>query len=343
MNKFFSPSLINQQAQFSFGTGTILSPPIRWGLHKKSSDGSNRRVGTPRCGVTVRVQRTELCSQHGLFIPAPLNVAQTASRCIGIPAKFMSGTFLRAKLIRWKRSGVRGPSYAALSVVALILTLFVAGCHDPNSVHVKLSSRPSPGEDLLRLEIQAQVTGPLAGLRYRWFSVSGACEPQESDSPTTTFKFSENTSRDRVSVELWRDGKMVARNDFDVVLDEDRLRAESQHTIGVKVTITNIPPYDPYGGDKTHADIAGNIDGKAGPDCKIVVYARAGDTWYIQPRPESLLPIQPDNTWTSWTHTGASYAVLVVQPGYDPHSRLDLLPPVGGYVLGRTVVDGMKK
>jgi hypothetical protein len=228
-------------------------------------------------------------------------------------------------------------------LAALVLAVFAAGCSDPNRVRVKLSARPSPGEDLLRLEVQAQVAGPLAGLRYKWFCVSGACEPQEADSPMTTFKFSENTGRDRVTVELWRDGKMVARNNLDVTLDENRLRAESERIIGVKVEITNIPPYDPYGGDSTRADIAGNIDGKAASDCRVVLYARAGDTWYIQPRPETLLPVRPDNTWTSWTHTGSSYAALVVRPGYDAHSRLDLLPPIGGYVLGRAVVDGIKK
>ncbi|HEX4266213.1 MAG TPA: hypothetical protein VH597_17885 [Verrucomicrobiae bacterium] len=234
-------------------------------------------------------------------------------------------------------------SFLLRCFAAFILALFVTGCGDPNGVHVKLSSRPSPGEDLLRVEIQAQVAGPLSGLRYKWFSVSGACEPQETDSPMTTFKFSENTGRDRISVELWRNGKMIARNDLNVTLDEDRLRVETERVIGVKVEITNIPPYHPQGGADTHADIAGSIDGKSASDYRIVVYARAGDTWYIQPAAETLLPIRPDNTWTSWTHTGSSYAALLVRPGYDAHSRLDLLPPIGGYVIGRTVVDGMKK
>ena len=233
--------------------------------------------------------------------------------------------------------------FGLASLAVLALALFVVGCGDPNRVRVKLSARPSPGDDLLRLEIQAQVAGPLDGLRYRWYSVSGACEPQESDTPLTTFKFSENTGRDRVTVELWRDGKIIARNDLDVILDENRLRAESEHVIGMKVEITNVPPYDPHGGADTHANIAGSINGSAASDCRIVLYARAGDTWYIQPMAATMLPVQPDNTWTSWTHTGSSYAALAVRPGYEPHLRLDVLPPIGGYVIGRTVVDGVKK
>jgi hypothetical protein len=239
-------------------------------------------------------------------------------------------------------TGRRRCTTLCFQFLTVIATIFAAGCGDRNVVQVQLHTRPSPGKDLLRLEIQAQVTGPLTGIRYRWFSVSGGCEPQESDSPITTFKFAENVTRDRVTVELWRDNKVVARNDVDVTVDEERLRVESERVIGVKIEITNIPPYEPYGGAKTHADIGGDVDGKAASGCKIFVYARAGDTWYIQPMADTPLTIRPDNTWTSWTHTGSSYAALIVRPGYDAPSRLDLLPPVGGYVVGRTVVEGQK-
>jgi hypothetical protein len=227
-------------------------------------------------------------------------------------------------------------------LLAVILALCLSGCSDSSDVHVQLHTRDSSSEDLLRLEVQAQVTGPQTGLRYKWFAVSGGCEPQESDSASTIFKFAENSPRDRVSVEVWRDKKIVGRSDLDVTLDEERLRVESQKVIGIKIEITNVPPYDPYGGTDTRAEIAGHVDGKSLSDCKVVLYARAGDTWYIQPMADSSLPIRPDNTWTSWTHTGSSYAALMVRPGYDPQSRLDLLPPVGGYVIGRTVVEGKK-
>jgi hypothetical protein len=36
-------------------------------------------------------------------------------------------------------------------------------------------------------------------------------------------------------------------------------------------------------------------------------------------------------------------AALLVRPGYDASARLDLLPPIGGYVVARTVVEGIKK
>ena len=53
--------------------------------------------------------------------------------------------------------------------------------------------------------------------------------------------------------------------------------------------------------------------------------------------------IRPDKTWPSWTHTGASYAALVVRPEFDAFVRRDRLPQVGGYVLARTIVEGARK
>jgi hypothetical protein len=53
-------------------------------------------------------------------------------------------------------------------------------------------------------------------------------------------------------------------------------------------------------------------------------------------------PILPDGTWKTWTHTGETYAIMVVRVGYVPLSRLDVLPAVGGYVVGRTTFEGRR-
>ena len=60
---------------------------------------------------------------------------------------------------------------------AAILPCCLAGCSDRKAVRVQLQARHIPGEPSTLLEIQAQVAGPLAGLHYNWFSVSGECIP----------------------------------------------------------------------------------------------------------------------------------------------------------------------
>lgn len=230
------------------------------------------------------------------------------------------------------------------AVSGIILALSIAGCGDRDAVRVQLHSGVPSGRDVFRLEIVAQVTGPQTGLHYKWFSVSGGCDPQDSDRPTTLFKFADGTTRDRVSVEVWRDNQRVARSELDVKLDEVRMRVTAAERLQqeVQIEITAIPPYEPEGGPNTRADIAGKVSGKLAPDYNVVLYARASETWYVQPIAYAAHAIRPDNTWTSWTHTGSSYAALLVRPGFEPVPRLDMLPQVGGYVLARTIVDGKR-
>ena len=97
------------------------------------------------------------------------------------------------------------------------------------------------------------------------------------------------------------------------------------------------------GGQDTHADMAGKVSGKLAPEHKVVLYAWAYNAWHLQPTVNAVHDIRPDNTWTSWTHTGTSYAALVVRPEFGAFVRLDMLPQVGGCVLARTVVEGTRK
>ena len=226
------------------------------------------------------------------------------------------------------------------AVVALALVFVTAACRDSNAVRVQLQTYSPPGFDVRRLEIRAQVTGPLTGLRYKWFSVSGETDPQESEEPVSVFTFGDGATRDRVSVELWRGNERVAYGEVDVKLDEERARMASQATPSLTVAITTVPPYD-AGGPDTRATIAGTIKGPVSPADRVVIYARA-DVWYIQPTPSAMHPIGSDGSWSSWTHTGTSYAAFVVRPGFYPLPRYDVLPQVGGYVVARAVVEGRK-
>jgi hypothetical protein len=226
----------------------------------------------------------------------------------------------------------------------LTVALWSAGCDERDAVRVQLHSRAPTTPGVLHLEVTAQVIGPQAGLRFKWFSVAGACSPQESDKPTTLFKFADGATRDRVTVEIWRDGKLAGQSSIDVKLDEVQARLAAQENIpaDLKIEIDRVPPYEPQGGPDTHADIAGNVSGTLAPGYIVVLYARASELWYIQPTAYASHAIRPDNTWTSWTHTGSSYAALLVRPGFEPVPRLDVLPKVGGYVVARTIVEGKR-
>jgi len=246
---------------------------------------------------------------------------------------------------------VRSRNYVLGSLPALVgamLTVCAGGCGDGDTVRVHLQAHTPPGPETRRLDIRAQVTGAQTGLRYKWLSVAGECDPQESDWPSTVFKFADGVKKDRVSLEVWCDNKRVGRGDLDVKLEREPApsttsQSQKEPLPAVQIAITNVPPYEPAGGPDTHADIGGRVSGEVTPDCKVIIYARAADLWFIQPTAYTSHAIRPDNTWTSWTHTGSSYSALVVRPGFDPVLRLDVLPQVGGYVLARTIVEGKRQ
>jgi hypothetical protein len=152
--------------------------------------------------------------------------------------------------------------------------------------------------------------------------------------------FANNATRDRVWVEVWRENEQVAESSLDVAIDAPQQPPSGQPP-AISVAITNIPRYQPEGGPDTRADISGKVSGDVSTEYKVVVYARA-DAWYIQPTPYSMIPIQADNTWKSWTHTGSNYAALVVRRDYKPLTRLDVLPQVDRDVLARAIVEGKR-
>ena len=236
----------------------------------------------------------------------------------------------------------RRRSRAAALLLAATLAAGAAACRSNDDVQVRLETRTPTYAGAARVEVRAQVTGPQRGLRYRWVSVLGEADPQESAEPMTLFRFADGTNRDRVSVEVWRDSQRVARSEVDVSVDARLVRLMAEQNHSVQLEITTIPPYDLAGGPDTRADIAGKVIGDFPRDYRILVYARA-DAWYIQPMPSTAHPIAADRTWSTWTHTGASYAALLVSPGASAPPRLDVLPQVGGDVLARTIVEGVRR
>lgn len=240
-------------------------------------------------------------------------------------------------------SSVRHHLLAPACLCLIVLMAFCGGCGDSGGLQISLSSHESSDQDSAGLNIEAQVTGPQEGLSYKWLAATGECEPQESDSPVTKFTFAGNTDHDTITLQVWRDAQCVATKSIQVVLDPQRVRQANDNGDAPQIEITNIPPYDFNGGSSTHAIIGGFVRGTVEPRCRVVLYAHAADIWYIQPLANSIVSISSNGSWTNWTHLGHGYAALLVRPGYYPERRLDLLPPVGGYVLARNVVDGIKK
>jgi len=224
--------------------------------------------------------------------------------------------------------------------IALGFIALVAACAEGRNVLVQLETHRPQAYDPRQIEVQAMVLGPQTGLHYKWFSVNGDFDPQESYEPKTQFTFAPNSARDRVWVEVWRDNAKVAENALEVKVDT-RPRVVSEKAPVPELTITRTPRYQPEGGPDTRDTIAGTVRTPLPGDYRVVVYARA-DAWYIQPTPFSMQPIKRDNTWQTWTHTGSSYAALVVRTTYKPLTRLDVLPQIDADVLARAVVEGRK-
>jgi signal transduction histidine kinase len=99
---------------------------------------------------------------------------------------------------------------------------------------------------------------------------------------------------------------------------------------GPTIQFIKIPQAE-QGGRPTLEAIEGNVTG-ARPGQRIVLYARSG-AWYVQPfADQPFTDIQPDSKWRNSTHLGTEYAALLVEPGYSPPAKADILPARGGGV-----------
>lgn len=230
-----------------------------------------------------------------------------------------------------------------MAAVAFGVVALGSGCAEGRDVGVQLETHRQPAVDPRQLEVEAVVLGPQTGLHYKWFSVNGDFDPQDSYTPKAQFTFAQNSERDRIWVEVWRDEEKIAESQLDVTVDT-RARASSskEKAPALELSITRVPRYQAEGGPDTRDTISGMVRGPTAADFRVLVYARA-DAWYIQPTPFSLQPIENDGTWQTWTHTGSNYAALVVRKDYKPMTRLDVLPQVDADVLARQIVEGRKQ
>ncbi len=74
---------------------------------------------------------------------------------------------------------------------------------------------------------------------------------------------------------------------------------------------------------------------------KIVIYAFAGGTWWVQPTVDSpLTDIDDQGVWQTVTHLGSTYAVLLVNSSYKAPATMSGVPKVSRDVLAVKLVQG---
>jgi hypothetical protein len=101
-----------------------------------------------------------------------------------------------------------------------------------------------------------------------------------------------------------------------------------------------VVPAAAVGGSYRVAPIAGRVLG-ARPDQRIVLYAKSGRVWWLQPVvAQPLTTVAANSTWHNTIHLGLEYAALLVDQGFRPLATMESLPERGGAVLAIAIVKG---
>jgi hypothetical protein len=101
-----------------------------------------------------------------------------------------------------------------------------------------------------------------------------------------------------------------------------------------------VAPAAAVGGSYRVAPIAGRVLG-ARPDQRIVVYAKSGSVWWVQPVvAQPFTTIAADSTWNSTIHLGLEYVALLVNQGFRPPATMESPPEPGGDVVAIATVKG---
>lgn len=230
-------------------------------------------------------------------------------------------------------------AFLALTLAAsLLLVMAVAGCNRQR-VTVKLSAQAHEKIVPLRINVRAEVSGQTALLSYKWYADGGKCDPQESTVPMTVFSFALGSPRDTVTLDVWEKGERVGQATIELNKAQFNRVAAKAPGDEYRITITGIPPAGTGGAD-TRAHISGTVSGDLSDDLRVLVYARAGGVWFIQPLSQSFHTLAADGTWSTWTHVGSEYAALLVLPEYIAGRTLDSIPEVNEHILARAVVRG---
>ena len=99
------------------------------------------------------------------------------------------------------------------------------------------------------------------------------------------------------------------------------------------------------GGGKDSTDIiSGKATGSDVSNLKIVIYAKGGDTWWVQPTVENpYTKVSPSGQWQNVIHLGSVYAALLVLPTFKPVSYMTSIPQLEDGVVAIVFVNCPKK
>jgi hypothetical protein len=120
------------------------------------------------------------------------------------------------------------------------------------------------------------------------------------------------------------------------------LTAQTAGTVP-KVAVTGIP-HAGQGGPGPTEEISGTAAGADLRELRIVIYAYAGDQWWVQPtaaNPLTSIDVS-SGRWETDTHLGRNYAALLVRKNYKAPATTDSVPAVGGDVLASDTVAGKR-
>lgn len=107
------------------------------------------------------------------------------------------------------------------------------------------------------------------------------------------------------------------------------------------VKITKAPYLTP--GPSGSGDIAGTATGPNVQTLKVVIYAKGGDMWYVQPTSNAAIAdIGEGGKWRNSTHGGTLYATLLVKSTYRPRDTMGSMPKVAGNVLATTTASATR-
>jgi hypothetical protein len=112
-----------------------------------------------------------------------------------------------------------------------------------------------------------------------------------------------------------------------------------------RLRLTETPPkVIAAGPTETLHPVAGRIENLVNPRrFKLVLYAFT-DRWYAQPVEEQpYTDVSATGVFTTETHDGEKFALLLVRPGYAPRRPLDALPPTGRDVIAIMRFEGREE
>lgn len=119
-------------------------------------------------------------------------------------------------------------------------------------------------------------------------------------------------------------------------------RAGAKKNVEPTISFTQVPQWSQ--GDENLQDVMEGTVSGAQRGQRLVIYSRSGGLWWVQPLTTSpFTTILPNHEWRNELHLGTDYAVLLVDPSYDPAPVLAELPKRGQAVAAVAVARGQEK